>query len=171
MPSHPPTLHISPPLPPQGVVNWVAQPAPNQDPPQFEARLYGVLFNSEEPGELDDWLGDLNRDSKQVLSKCFANPVLSRAQVGDRYGEGNGEGGWVGLLDDNISLSISHTLTHNLSLSHTHTHTLTHTLSHTHSLSHTLSLTQSINHDTNATQSHNHAQVSVGALGVLLCGS
>lgn len=68
----------------QGVVNWVAQPAPGQDPPQFEARLYDVLFSSEEPAELDDWLADLNPASKEVLGNALANPVLAKAAVGSR---------------------------------------------------------------------------------------
>lgn len=36
--------------PPKGVLNWVGQPAPGQEPPTFEARLYDVLFNSQNPG-------------------------------------------------------------------------------------------------------------------------
>lgn len=69
----------------QGVVNWVAQPAPGQDPPRFEARLYDVLFKSEEPAELDDWLADLNAGSKEVLSNAMANPALAKATVGSRW--------------------------------------------------------------------------------------
>lgn len=70
--------------PPKGVVNWVAQPAPGQDPPVFEGRLYDVLFQSEEPAELDDWLADLNPSSKEVLPHAFANPALAKAAVGSR---------------------------------------------------------------------------------------
>ncbi len=38
--------------PPKGVLNWVGQPAPGQEPPTFEARLYDVLFKSQSPGSL-----------------------------------------------------------------------------------------------------------------------
>ncbi len=44
----------------QGVLNWVGQAAPGQDPPSFEARLYDVLFTSQNPSAVDDWLADLN---------------------------------------------------------------------------------------------------------------
>lgn len=50
----------------------------------FEARLYDVLFRSEEPAELDDWLADLSTDSKEVLVKAYANPALAKATVGSR---------------------------------------------------------------------------------------
>lgn len=33
--------------PPKGVLNWVGQPVPGQEPPRFEARLYDVLFRSQ----------------------------------------------------------------------------------------------------------------------------
>lgn len=35
--------------PPKGVLNWVGQPAPGKEPPTFEARLYDVLFKSQNP--------------------------------------------------------------------------------------------------------------------------
>ena len=35
--------------PPKGVLNWVGQPAPGQEPPRLEARLYDVLFKSQNP--------------------------------------------------------------------------------------------------------------------------
>ena len=35
--------------PPKGVLNWVGQPAPGRTPPTFEARLYDVLFKSQNP--------------------------------------------------------------------------------------------------------------------------
>lgn len=34
----------------QGVLNWVAQPRPGQEPPSFQANLYDVLFKSQNPG-------------------------------------------------------------------------------------------------------------------------
>jgi glutaminyl-tRNA synthetase len=38
--------------PPKGVLNWVGQPAAGQEPPTFEARLYDVLFKSQNPATL-----------------------------------------------------------------------------------------------------------------------
>lgn len=35
--------------PPKGVLNWVGQPAAGVEPPTFEARLYDVLFKSQNP--------------------------------------------------------------------------------------------------------------------------
>lgn len=34
----------------QGVLHWVGQPQPGQDPAQFEARLYDRLFSTQTPG-------------------------------------------------------------------------------------------------------------------------
>lgn len=34
----------------QGVLHWVGQPQPGQDPPRFEARLYDRLFTTQTPG-------------------------------------------------------------------------------------------------------------------------
>ena len=34
----------------QGVLHWVGQPRPGQDPAQFEARLYDRLFSTQTPG-------------------------------------------------------------------------------------------------------------------------
>lgn len=34
----------------QGVLHWVGQPKPGQEPPQFEARLYDRLFTTQTPG-------------------------------------------------------------------------------------------------------------------------
>jgi hypothetical protein len=53
--------------PPKGVLNWVGQPAPGRTPPTFEARLYDVLFKSQNP-------------SSQV------NAALRRGGVGRRRG-------------------------------------------------------------------------------------
>ncbi|KXZ51794.1 hypothetical protein GPECTOR_11g237 [Gonium pectorale] len=71
--------------PPKGVLNWVSQPAPGQDPPTFEARLYEPLFKSEDPGNMDAWLEDLNPDSLQKLSGCVMTARLAEAKVGDRF--------------------------------------------------------------------------------------
>ena len=34
----------------QGVVHWVGQPKPGQEPARFEARLYDRLFSTQTPG-------------------------------------------------------------------------------------------------------------------------
>ena len=70
---------------PQGVLNWVGQWAPGREPEAFEARLYDVLFRSEEPGDVaGDWLADLNADSLEVVTDALATPGLAKAAVGDR---------------------------------------------------------------------------------------
>lgn len=69
--------------PPKGVLNWVGQPAPGKDPPRMEARLYDVLFKSENPP--DDWLKDLNPESETIVSGGMANPSLSIAKVTTFY--------------------------------------------------------------------------------------
>lgn len=68
--------------PPKGVLNWVGQPAPGQEPPCFEARLYDQLFTS--ANLPDEWLKDLNPESLTVLSGGYATPHLAKAKVGDR---------------------------------------------------------------------------------------
>lgn len=76
LPHHPPQpLHTHPqnnkhPLTPPSVLN-----------PQV--RLYDVLFKSESPDALgDEWLGDLNPDSLQVVRGALIPPYLAdTAQV------------------------------------------------------------------------------------------
>jgi glutaminyl-tRNA synthetase len=64
--------------PPKGVLNWVSQSKPGVEPEQFEARLYGMLFNSPNPSGLGDkWLSDLNPDSLEVVRGAMASPVLA----------------------------------------------------------------------------------------------
>ncbi|KAL4447374.1 hypothetical protein ABPG77_007407 [Micractinium sp. CCAP 211/92] len=71
--------------PPKGVLNWVGQPAPGKEPPTFEARLYDVLFKSQNPASAEDWLADLNPDSLVVVKGAYATPELAKAQPGDRF--------------------------------------------------------------------------------------
>ncbi|KAL6761426.1 tRNA synthetases class I, catalytic domain-containing protein [Haematococcus lacustris] len=96
---------LSPPgtkKPPKGVLNWVAQPRPGQEPLKLEARLYDVLFKSEEPGmvyerdaeghvvartkleEPNAWLADLNPESLHTLTGCYGCPRLAQLKPGDR---------------------------------------------------------------------------------------
>ncbi|KAL4610128.1 hypothetical protein ACB092_08G029800 [Castanea dentata] len=51
---------------PKGVLHWVVAPSPGVDPLMVEVRLFNKLFLSENPAELDDWLADLNPQSKVV---------------------------------------------------------------------------------------------------------
>ena len=68
----------------QGVLNWVGQWAPGREPERFEARLYDVLFRSEEPADADDWLADLNPGNLEVVTDALATPGLAQARAGDR---------------------------------------------------------------------------------------
>ncbi len=71
----------------QGVLNWVGQWAPGREPDAFEARLYDVLFRSEDPADADDWLADLNPDNLEVVTDALATPELAKASIGDRQVE------------------------------------------------------------------------------------
>uniref|UniRef100_A0A7S0R5T3 glutamine--tRNA ligase n=2 Tax=Chlamydomonas leiostraca TaxID=1034604 RepID=A0A7S0R5T3_9CHLO len=71
--------------PPKGVLNWVAQPKPGQEPLRFEARIYDYLFRSEDPNAVDDWLADINQASLEKLSGCVAVPLLAAAKPGDKF--------------------------------------------------------------------------------------
>lgn len=75
--------------PRQGVLNWVAQPEPGVEPPQFEARLYDVLFTSQSPAGSDAWLTELNPKSLEVVRGAYATPALAAAKLGDRCASGD----------------------------------------------------------------------------------
>ncbi|XP_034689551.1 glutamine--tRNA ligase, cytoplasmic-like [Vitis riparia] len=70
---------------PKGVLHWVAEPSPGIDPLKVEVRLFDKLFLSENPAELDNWLADLNPESKVVVPGAYAVPSLRTAAVGDRF--------------------------------------------------------------------------------------
>ncbi|KAL7589078.1 hypothetical protein Lser_V15G37115 [Lactuca serriola] len=70
---------------PKGVLHWVAEPSPGVDPLKVEVRLFDKLFLSENPGELDKWLDDLNPDSKVVIPCAYAVPSLKHAEVEDKF--------------------------------------------------------------------------------------
>uniref|UniRef100_A0A803MYN6 tRNA synthetases class I (E and Q) anti-codon binding domain-containing protein n=1 Tax=Chenopodium quinoa TaxID=63459 RepID=A0A803MYN6_CHEQI len=70
---------------PKGVLHWVAEPSPGVDPLKVEVRLFDRLFLSENPAELDDWLGDLNSNSKIVIPDAYAVSTLQNAVLGDRF--------------------------------------------------------------------------------------
>lgn len=73
--------------PPKGVVHWVAQPKPGVAPPKLEARLYDVLFASEDPSALagDEWVRDLNPNSEVVVVGGYAGPGVADAPVGTPF--------------------------------------------------------------------------------------
>eukprot|EP00262_Sarcandra_glabra_P014698 TRINITY_DN434_c0_g1_i1.p1 TRINITY_DN434_c0_g1~~TRINITY_DN434_c0_g1_i1.p1 ORF type:complete len:810 (+),score=162.12 TRINITY_DN434_c0_g1_i1:228-2432(+) len=70
---------------PKGVLHWVAQPSPGVDPLKVEVRLFDKLFLSENPAELEDWLKDLNPQSKVVIPEAYAVPSLGSAVLGDKF--------------------------------------------------------------------------------------
>ena len=50
-----------------------------------DVRLYDRLFNSERPGESEDYHADLNPQSLQVLTGCKIEPIVAGAPPGTRY--------------------------------------------------------------------------------------
>jgi glutaminyl-tRNA synthetase len=71
---------------PKGVLHWVAESSPGEEPIKVEVRLFEKLFNSENPAELNDaWLTDINPNSKMVISGAYAVSTLKDAAVGDRF--------------------------------------------------------------------------------------
>jgi len=69
----------------KGVLHWVAEPTPGVEPLKVEVRLFEKLFMSENPGELENWLGDLNPNSKEVIKDAYAVPSLATAVLGDKF--------------------------------------------------------------------------------------
>ncbi|KAA8529137.1 hypothetical protein F0562_034064 [Nyssa sinensis] len=69
----------------QGVLHWVAEPSPRVDPLKVEVRLFDKLFLSENPAELDEWLCDLNPQSKIVVLGAYSVPLVKKAAVGDTF--------------------------------------------------------------------------------------
>nr|XP_043613934.1 glutamine--tRNA ligase [Erigeron canadensis] len=70
---------------PKGVLHWIAEPSPGVDPLKVEVRLFDKLFLSENPGELDNWLDDLNPESKVVMPCAYAVPSLKHTEVDDKF--------------------------------------------------------------------------------------
>ncbi|BBN05975.1 glutaminyl-tRNA synthetase [Marchantia polymorpha subsp. ruderalis] len=67
------------------VIHWVAEPAPGVNPLNVEIRLFDKLFKSENPAELEDWLGDLNPNSIETITTALAVPALKDAPVGSKF--------------------------------------------------------------------------------------
>ncbi|GJX38918.1 glutamine--tRNA ligase-like protein [Tanacetum coccineum] len=57
------------------------EPLPGVDPLKVEVRLFNKLFKSENPGELDNWLDDLNPESKVVIPCAYGVPSLNFAEA------------------------------------------------------------------------------------------
>ncbi|CAE5963402.1 unnamed protein product [Arabidopsis arenosa] len=72
-------------IPKKGFLHWVAEPAPGKEPLKVEVRLFDKLFYSENPGELENWLDDINTYSRVVVSDAFAVPTLKEAALGDKF--------------------------------------------------------------------------------------
>ncbi|KAI4379144.1 hypothetical protein MLD38_005480 [Melastoma candidum] len=70
---------------PKGVLHWVAEPSAGVEPLQVEVRLFDKLFLSENPADLDNWLADLNPQSKFVIPGAYAVPSLRDAEDGERF--------------------------------------------------------------------------------------
>ena len=48
-------------------------------------RIYEKLFNTENVSEVEDWLGDLNSESLQIVTGSLVSPKLREAKVGDKF--------------------------------------------------------------------------------------
>ena len=69
----------------QGVLSWVGQAVPGQEPSRFEARLFDKLFRTFCVADLeDDWLEDLNPLSLTTVEGALATPRLAAAKAGDK---------------------------------------------------------------------------------------
>ena len=65
----------------KGILHWV--PAPHAI--EAEVRLYDRLFDHPSPVQEEDWKGQLNPDSLEVLTGCKLEPHLAEAQPGGTW--------------------------------------------------------------------------------------
>jgi glutaminyl-tRNA synthetase len=63
----------------KGTIHWVSA----AHAVAAEVRLYENLFNSEEPPGGDDFLTDLNPDSREILPRAWLEAGLAEAKPGD----------------------------------------------------------------------------------------
>ncbi|XP_010695806.2 glutamine--tRNA ligase, cytoplasmic [Beta vulgaris subsp. vulgaris] len=70
---------------PKGVLHWVGEPSPGVNPLKVEVRLFERLFLSENSAELDNWLDDLNPNTKVVIPEAYAVSSLQSAVLSDRF--------------------------------------------------------------------------------------
>jgi len=68
---------------PIGGLHWVAQPEAGKEPLKIECRVYKNLFKSPNPGELENWLADIDPESLQIVH-AYADPTLASRAVGDK---------------------------------------------------------------------------------------
>jgi glutaminyl-tRNA synthetase len=68
----------------RGTIHWVSAP----HAVKADVRLYDVLFNKENPTDIEagqDILDNVNPNSLEVLENCFVEPSLKQAEAGDRF--------------------------------------------------------------------------------------
>ncbi|MBI5034614.1 MAG: glutamine--tRNA ligase/YqeY domain fusion protein [Chloroflexi bacterium] len=65
----------------KGTIHWVS--APYAVP--AEVRLYDTLFLAPKPDETEEWKALVNPNSLERLDKCYVEPALANAPVGERY--------------------------------------------------------------------------------------
>jgi len=71
---------------PKGTLHWVADTAPGVKPATAEVRLYDTLFLSDKPWELkENWLENVNPDSKHVVENAFIDPSLRTAKSEEKF--------------------------------------------------------------------------------------
>jgi len=65
---------------PRGYIHWVDE----RNHIHVELRLYDRLFKSAEPGNLENWLEDINKDSLHIIN-CYGESSLSVAKPEDKF--------------------------------------------------------------------------------------
>ena len=68
---------------PKGIVHWVAK-RQDKDVKKATLRLYGYLFNSERPDELEDWVNDINKDSIKIVN-AIVDETLTNLKEGQPF--------------------------------------------------------------------------------------
>jgi glutaminyl-tRNA synthetase len=69
----------------KGVLTWVCSEKPGKAPLRAELRMYDLLFKSENPMAVDDWMLDINEDSLKVVRNAVVEPSLENTGVYDRF--------------------------------------------------------------------------------------
>ncbi len=65
----------------KGTIHWVSA----QHAQTVQARLYDTLFMSPRPDEAEDWQSQINPNSLERLTNCYAEPALKDAAPGNHY--------------------------------------------------------------------------------------
>ena len=66
---------------PKGVIHWVDA----HDNADVEVRLYQNLFNTPKPGDAEDFLATINKDSLQIIAHAKAERDLGKAHKGESF--------------------------------------------------------------------------------------